>query len=191
MKTELDTGKWVQQHGDYLFSLAKYKLGDEELAKDLLQETFFAAIKAKDSFRGESNERTWLVRILNNKIIDYYRSRKNEIPMSAYLAATAGSFNDHYFDATEYGHAKASAFPQITGMSSDDGINQGELKKVLDYCVGKLPATLSHVFLMKHVFEEKTDSICKHFNITSSNYWVIMHRAKLLLRTCLSKNWLA
>lgn len=191
MKTELDIGKWVLLHGDYLFSLAKYKLNDDDLAKDMLQETFFAAIKAKDGFRGDSSERTWLARILNNKIIDYYRSRKKEIPMSEYLSATNRAFNEPYFDTNpaEFGHAKPAAFPQIAGMGSDDNINQAELKKALYDCIEKLPTTLSHVFLMKHVFEEKPDIICKHFNITSSNYWVIMHRAKLLLRTCLSKNW--
>ena len=190
MKKRLNPDEWVENYGDYLFSLANYKLNDAELAKDLVQETFFAGIKGKDGFRGESHEKTWLVRILNNKIADYYRAGKKESPMSEYLARTDRSFNDHYFDLEtpgEYGHAKPDAFPTISGLESDKPINQAELKKVLDSCIEKLPPALSQVFCTKYILEENADFICKKFNISTSNYWVILHRAKLLLRTCISK----
>lgn len=192
MKKTFNTRKWVENYGDYLFSLARYKLNDDELARDLIQETFYSAIKAKDSFRGECSEKTWLVRILNNKIIDHYRAGKKEIPMSEYLDRTEQSFNDHYFDLHtpgEYGHHKIEAFPVLSHLESDVRINQSELKKILDLCIGKLPSPLSQVFLLKYISGEKADSICKKFNISSSNYWVILHRAKLLLRTCISKKW--
>lgn len=192
MKKTLDTRKWVENYGDYLFSLARYKLNDTELARDLIQETFFSAIKAIDTFRGDCSEKTWLVRILNNKIIDHYRAGKKEIPMSEYLDNTEASFSEHYFDLHtpgEYGHHKTAAFPSISHLESDGNINQSELKKVLNICIGKLPNNLSQVFLLKYISGENADFICKKFNITSSNYWVILHRAKLLLRTCISKIW--
>ncbi len=192
MKRTLNTRKWVENYGDHLFSLARYKLNDTELAKDLIQDTFLSAIKAVDTFRGDCSEKTWLVRILNNKIIDHYRTGKKEIPMSEYLDNTEKSFSDHYFDFNtpgEYGHHKIAAFPAISNFESDVSINQSELKKVLDGCIGKLPASLSQVFLLKYVSGENADFICKKFNITSSNYWVILHRAKLLLRSCIAKIW--
>jgi RNA polymerase sigma-70 factor (ECF subfamily) len=43
--------------------------------------------------------------------------------------------------------------------------------------------------LLKLVEEEETDIVCKELNITATNYWVIIHRAKLQLRACLEKNW--
>ena len=192
MKKRLNPDKWVENYGDYLFSLANYKLDDTELAKDMVQETFFAAIKGKDGFRGESHEKTWLVHILNNKIVDHYRAGKKEIPMSEYLARTDRSFNNHYFDFEtpgEYGHAKPDAFPAISGLQSDKSINQAELKRVLDSCIDKLHPSLSQVFRTKYILEESSEFICKKFNISTSNYWVILHRAKLLLRTCIPKIW--
>ena len=189
---KLHPRKWVENYGDYLFSLAKYRVNDNEMARDFVQETFFSAIKGKDSFRGECSEKTWLVRILNNKIIDHYRSRKREIPMSEYLDSTDRSFNDHYFELNtpgEYGHHKIEAFPAISGLDSDININRSELKRVLDHCIGKLPGNLSQVFLLKYLSGENADFICKKLNISSSNYWVIVHRAKLLLRTCIAKIW--
>ena len=82
----------------YKLRLASYKLNDAELARDLIQKTFLSAIKATESFRGDSSEKTWLVRILNNKIIDHFRASKKEIPMSEYLDNTENSFSDHFFD---------------------------------------------------------------------------------------------
>ena len=59
---------WVNKYGDYLYGYAMSKLFNKELAEDLLQETFLAAFKAKDNFKGKSNEKTWLVSILKRKI---------------------------------------------------------------------------------------------------------------------------
>jgi RNA polymerase sigma-70 factor (ECF subfamily) len=129
----------------YKLRLASYKLNDAELARDLIQETFLSAIKATESFRGDSSEKTWLVRILNNKIIDHFRASKKEIPMSEYLDNTENSFSDHFFDLHtpgEYGHHKIAAFPPISGLDSDAAINQSELKKVLEGCIAKLPTNL-------------------------------------------------
>lgn len=192
MKNRINPDKWVENYGDYLFSLAKYKVNDDELAKDLIQETFFAGLRGKDSFLGKSHEKTWLVRILNNKIADHYRAGKKEIPMSEYLDQTDRSFNDSYFDLEtpgQYGHARYEAFPAISGFQSDMPINQAELKRVLEICIEQLPPALSQVFYTKYILEENAESICKQFNISTSNYWVMLHRAKLLLRTCISKIW--
>ena len=42
---------------------------------------------------------------------------------------------------------------------------------------------------MKYVDDEKTEDICKELNITPTNYWVLIHRAKLQLRKCLDAKW--
>jgi len=43
------------------------------LAEDLVQETLLAAVRSREKFGGRSSERSWLVGILKNKIVDYYR----------------------------------------------------------------------------------------------------------------------
>jgi RNA polymerase sigma-70 factor (ECF subfamily) len=64
---------WVQTHGDYLFNFAIGQVRDTNIAEDLLQETFLAALKSQDNFSGRSSERTWLVGILRHKIFDHLR----------------------------------------------------------------------------------------------------------------------
>ena len=70
----LDTNKWIDNYADYLFNYAITRVNDEDIAKDLIQETFLAGVKSAKNFQGKSSERTWLVSILKRKIIDYYRN---------------------------------------------------------------------------------------------------------------------
>ncbi len=45
------------------------------------------------------------------------------------------------------------------------------------------------MFSLRFVEEVSGEQICQQLGITSANYWVIIHRAKLQLRKCLEKNW--
>ena len=45
------------------------------------------------------------------------------------------------------------------------------------------------VFSMKHLDEAATEMICDQLKLTPSNFWVIIHRAKLNLRACIQKAW--
>ena len=63
-KTELHPETWVDRYADYLFNYAMVRVGDEDTAKDLVQETFIAGLKSAKNFEGNAAERTWLVAIL-------------------------------------------------------------------------------------------------------------------------------
>src|SRR5476649_422276 len=73
----LNPHTWVKTHADYLYAFAIVRVNDDELAKDLVQETFLAALKRAHAFEGKSSERTWLTAILKNKIIDVYRKKSS------------------------------------------------------------------------------------------------------------------
>ena len=52
-----------------------HMLSRPEEAEDAAQETFLKAYRALDSFRGECDEKTWLMRIAINTCRDMRRSR--------------------------------------------------------------------------------------------------------------------
>ena len=93
----LNPNAWIEKYGDYLFSIAMLKTNNRETAEDLVQESFLSGIKAQSNFRGECSEKTWLVTILNNKIIDYYRKKDVLKNASEYLVDTEKSFSDAFF----------------------------------------------------------------------------------------------
>jgi RNA polymerase sigma-70 factor (ECF subfamily) len=75
------------------------------------------------------------------------------------------------------------------GVDYNTVIEQKEFYSILELCKSKLKAVQNAVFSMKYLDGIESEEICKELNITSSNYWVLIHRAKLQLRTCLEKNW--
>lgn len=185
----LQPSQWVSMYGDYLYSVAFFKTGNKETAEDLVQETFLSAIKGKDSFKAESSEKTWLTSILKNKIVDFYRKKDVLKNADQYLADTENSFQYNFFDAND-GHWKDSALPQQWQESADQNLNDSEFNRILEYCIRKLPSKLVPVFIAKYIDDADSEEICKEFKISSSNYWVILHRAKVLMRSCLEKNWI-
>jgi len=194
MNKALDPAGWVRLYGDYLFSLAMLKTGNKELAEDLVQETFLSAIKAKESFKGISNERTWLTVILKNKITDHHRKKDVLKDTDHYLAKTEQGFQSSFFSNAkkDLGHWTMEAAPQNwKNDGADASLNNKEFIKILESCLEKMPARFAPVFLARYLDEDGAEIICKDFNITPSNYWVIVHRAKMLMRSCLEKNWFA
>ena len=57
---------------NYLLSLTC----NSEIAEELMQETFYSAVKNINKFRNESNIKTWLCKIAKNKWIDYLNKSK-------------------------------------------------------------------------------------------------------------------
>jgi RNA polymerase sigma-70 factor (TIGR02943 family) len=187
----LDPSQWVDKYTDYLYSYAFFKTGKKEEAEDLVQETFLSAFKNKQSFKGNSSEKTWLTRILKNKIIDYYRKTRPEQSLNDYVESTNESFEKKFFTSDEYGHWKMDIDPNYISESPESYLAGKEFRKFLEVCLMKLPQRLRAVFIAKFIDDEKPEDICKENDITSSNYWVMIFRAKVLMRDCLEKKGVA
>lgn len=181
----LNPKQWVLNHSDYLYNYALYKVSHVEIAQDLVQDTFVAGLNAQKSFKGNSSERTWLVSILKRKIIDHYRKssvRKNTANTDFSLPFnTNGAYKNHWSDEGE---------PGKWNIDSSNDLEREEFQKVLELCLSLLPEQWRDIFHLKLMEELSGEEICKDLNISSSNLWVIIHRAKLKMRACIEKNWL-
>ena len=87
------------------------------------------------------------------------------------------------------GHWNEAYQPQHFGIEDRDPVLTRELGSVLRKCMEKLPALWLAVFTMKHMEDQPTDLICAEMKVTASNFWVLIHRAKVNLRACLQKSW--
>jgi RNA polymerase sigma-70 factor (TIGR02943 family) len=187
-KQMLEPKLWVDRHADYLYAYALLRLNDEEKARDMVQETFLAALEKVAAFRGQSSERTWLTAILKHKIIDLYR-RKKPVMVASHEVLMDDPDKD-FFDP-ELNNWKREHWPAPFGVEEHDPLHNKEFNGVLERCMRRLPSLWLAVFTMKHMNDESTETICAELKITSANYWVIIHRAKVNLRECLQKNWMS
>ncbi|OIP00336.1 MAG: hypothetical protein AUJ98_08325 [Bacteroidetes bacterium CG2_30_33_31] len=183
--SNINPKEWLSKYGDQMFNYAKSRLSSFETAEDMVQETFISALKGFANFRGESSEKTWLFSILKRKIIDYYRksSTKNEINESKFELPFE---NEGFFE----GHWIKDRAPADWTFTADGNLHQAEFQQVMEYCLSILPERWKSIFIMKMMEDVDTDEICKDMNCSSSNLWVILHRARLKLRECIEKNWI-
>ena len=184
--------KWVDQYGDYLYNYAISRVNDSEQAYDLVQDTFLAALGALSSFEGRSSEKTWLISILKRKIIDHYRKtgRKKEHNLLDKDFMEEEESLPFYRDGNHQGHWTDNRAPSDWRISPDSAVENEELKEVLAKCIGLLPDKWESVFALRVVEGMETEEVCKELDISASNLWVILHRAKLQLRECVEKNWI-
>lgn len=176
---------WLNEHGDYLYRFALARLRDPHQAEDAVQETMLAAIKS-NSFEGNSSARTWLTGILKHKIIDLQRKQIREQAVSDIIDLDASDTGmDDFFDKNGRWLDK----PQTLDMP-ENALEQKQFLSVLSGCMDKLPAKLAAIFTMRDVQETENEAICKELNITATNAWVMLYRARMGLRKCLEMHWL-
>ncbi|MBX2900255.1 MAG: sigma-70 family RNA polymerase sigma factor [Cyclobacteriaceae bacterium] len=185
----LETEKWVARYADYLFGIALLKTNDAPTAQDLVQDTFLSALRAQETFQGLSSEKTWLTTILNNKIIDFYRKQSTAKKSIDFITSTQSLFEREFFETEtgKAGHWLRHTAPR--NWNADHEVEESEFFKILEGCIGKLPRALVPAFVARYLNEKDSEEICKELELTASNYWAIVHRAKVLMRACLEKNW--
>lgn len=187
-----DPSLWIEKYGDYLFGYAMSRVYQKELAEDLVQETFLSALKSRDRFRGESSEQTWMVSILRNKIIDHYRKVSTSREKNIIDHNWESIRDDLPFqkDGLYKGQWDKSRAPGSFGPGIEKIIEKEEFQKILELCLSLLPEKWAAAFTLKVIEECESDEVCKDLEISSSNLWVILHRARLKIRECLEKRWM-
>jgi RNA polymerase sigma-70 factor, ECF subfamily len=176
----------IEQHRAYLLRYATLQLRDAGAAEDAVQDTLIAALEGWDRFSGNSSVKTWLTGILKHKIVDHLRRQSREQPL-----VNGGDDERSEADAVDAlfkpdGHWQTR--PRNWG-DPDQSLENKKFLEALEMCVQNLPAKTARVFMMRDVMDVDTDDICKELNITSTNCWVMLHRARLSLRECLEITW--
>ena len=173
-----------------LLRFARLQLRDAGAAEDAVQETLLAALTGSHSFESRSSYKTWLISILRNKIIDIIRDQGREVSASSLADDEAGDeqLADTLFDRR--GHWQAEARP-ARWADPEASFEQKQFWAVFEACLDRLPAKAARVFMMREFLGLETEEICKETGMSTSNCWVVLHRARQGLRTCLDTRWFA
>ena len=168
----------IEEYRPYLMRYALLQLRDATAAEDVVQETLLAALQARTRYAGRSSVKTWLTGILKHKIIDAIRRMSREAP------ALSGDEFEALFD--ERGH-----WVEMPAAWADPGaaLEQGRFFAALEMCLARLPHKTSQAFMMREHLGLETSEICKELAVTPTHCWVLLYRARMALRECLSKEW--
>ncbi len=178
---QINPNNWIDLYSDYLYNYTITRVSDKEIAQDLVQDTFLAGLKSMKNFKGEASERTWLISILKRKIIDHYR----KINSNKGKAEVRINYKDDETEGDWLEERVADPFDK----TAEDSMQNNELGNAIQNCLSKLPTKQAEVFKMKTIQGFETEAICNELNITASNLWVIIHRARTAMADCLKENW--
>lgn len=178
--------EWVNKYSEELYKWAFHKTSDSETSNDLVQDTFLAAVKSIDKFEGKSNPKTWLFSILNNKISDHYRKEYKQIIINESNLQNKETKNS-FFD--QKGCWEESEKPAFWPTDEENLLDNNNFKLQLANCLEGLPPVWNKAIKLKYLSDIDGNDICQEIGVSKTNYWQILHRAKLQLRKCLEINW--
>ena len=181
--------EWVESYTADLVSWAYYKTSQHEIAEDLVQETFIAAFQSFHTFENKSTPRTWLFSILKNKIIDHHRKSYKEAAVSANSMNVEQSDNLFGFLFDNDGQWKKKQDDIKWDNGCEELLDNPEFNAVLTNCLSRLPVNWNAALQLKYLEEKEQKNICQELGISATNYWQIVHRAKLQLKACLENYW--
>jgi RNA polymerase sigma-70 factor, ECF subfamily len=175
----------VAQHHANMARVARSFVRNEEVARDVVQETWAAVLQGLPGFRGESSLKTWIFRILANKARRTARREARSVPFSDLRgdtgeesdAETADRFRpDGGWESSV--HAWRSTDPESRSI---DRQGVAILVKALDH----LPDAQRAVVTMRDVEGLSSEEICEVLDITPANQRVLLHRGRSRLRRAL------
>jgi RNA polymerase sigma-70 factor (TIGR02943 family) len=176
--------RWLAEHGDCLYRYALVRVRAADVAQDLVQDTFLAALRSYKSFAGNASERTWLCGILKHKIVDYYRKLGRETSFTD-LESLSDELSEKFIDGG-WVHVDG---PKNWKPQADVVKYRAEFWETMRKCLGKLPDRLATVFMLREMEEFPNEEISTLLRISETNLAVMLHRARMALRDCLERNW--
>lgn len=167
-----------------LLRFARLQLRNDAAAEDAVQDAMLAASEQASQFQGHAAAATWVFSILKNKIIDEFRRRSRQPMADTEFDEALDESITNLFDGR--GHW---ATAQNTWADPQASLEQQQFWQVFELCVSTLPEKTARIFGMRELIGLETSEICKELDISPSNCWVLLHRARMGLRDCLSRRW--
>jgi len=169
----------LKDYRRYLHRYALQQVRDPDLANDLVQDTFLAALEGGCRFEGRSAVRTWLVGILKHKIADSFRYRGR-----APLSLDALGDGDGELDGG------AEVAENLVGASPahDDPATAEARRRFWEACqahLDRMPAQAARAFMLREVLGHDSDEVCRTLGITNANLWTTLHRTRKRLQHAL------
>ena len=157
----------VDEHQRYVYNLALRVVKDENEALDLTQETFVRAWTALPNFKGQSQFRTWLYRVVTN--LCYNR-----------LPNLRRSLNDLGDDVME-------DIPETHFKSPVAEFESNETRRHLNQAIEDLDANYKLLITLRYQHELSYDEIAATLNLPLGTVKTGIFRAKEQLRKALAQ----
>ena len=168
----------LRRYGGPLLRLARRILGNEEDARDALQDAMLAVHRSIASFEGTSMLSTWLHRIVVNTSLMRLRSKRRR-PEETDIESLLPSF-------AEDGHQTTPSVPWRE--TPESALEREETRIMVRQAIDQLPDAYRIVLLLRDIEEKSTEETAAILGITPNAAKIRLHRARQALRTLLDRH---
>jgi len=174
-----DSSAWdtlVDAYWQRLFGYALRATGNNDLAQDLVQETFLRIVQRLDRYDDQGKFEAWLFRILVNLVRDHGRAQSRH-PTQSTVVDNSGQPGDMTDDMA------------IHGPAPHEPVHDRELVDQLQVALRKLSETDRQILLLRHFADMPFKEIAKTLNCPIGTVLARAHRALAKLRTMMEVSY--
>ena len=165
----------VRAYSPRLFAVARRIVGNEEEARDVIQDAFLNAFRSLKSFHGDARLSTWLHRIVVNSALMKLRTRKRKPEESIEPLLPAFLADGHYAE-------KFTAW----GEQADAALSRAETQELIRQRIDELPESFRTVLVLRDIEGLDTEETARVLETTANAVKIRLHRARAALRTLLA-----
>jgi RNA polymerase sigma-70 factor (ECF subfamily) len=167
--------RWIYGHRDYIEGVLRRYSRDADVARDLVQEAFFQALRSLPNFRGDSKLTTWLHSIAKNVALARYRKDQRQSCLEE--------------ETLEHVHAtsEGGAAPAYRGPAQET--ERGQEHRFLYDAMEELSDSYREVIRLRDLEEYSTKEVAEELGLTRVNVRVRLHRARTALRDKLTSRF--
>jgi RNA polymerase sigma-70 factor, ECF subfamily len=176
----------VNQHHGTLIRMAMGYVADREVSEEVVQDTWMAVIESLNRFEGRSSLRTWICGILIHKAKDRGVREKRHTTFSAF--ESYDDDNDEAVDPSRFqqsgelaGHWALPPQPW-DDQTPEKLLASQQAVNAMQRAIEALPPTLKEVLILRDVEGVEAKEVCEMLNITETNLYVRLHRARERVR---------
>jgi len=157
-----------------------------EIAQEVVQDVWLAAIQGLDRFEHRSSLKTWLLRIVVNKAKTRGMREQRVVPFSALASddpdTPTTTVEPERFRGPGRPFPRHWSQPPEVWPDVEDTVLANELRQTVESIVATLPPRQAAVLTMRDIQGWSSLDVCEILEITPENQRVLLHRARAAVR---------
>jgi RNA polymerase sigma-70 factor (ECF subfamily) len=171
----------VRLYSGRLIALARQILGDEDLARDAVQDAFLNAFRAMDRFNGDARLSSWLHRIVTNAALAKLRSKRRR-PENFITEEFGVGADEDPLDRAELSD------PNTGPVRVDDEITRRDEASFVQRCIASLKENHRTVLMLRYIHQYDTEQTAKILGVGPNTVKTRLLRARGALREYIERD---
>jgi RNA polymerase sigma-70 factor (ECF subfamily) len=177
----------VDQHTPSMLRVARGYVSSNEIAEEVVQDTWIALLKGIDNFEGRSSLRTWLFAVMINiaKARGVRERRDADAAVAAYTGGTVDAARFRTGEDPWPGHWREGQEPTPFPDTPEGSVLGDELIDVARRELETLPERQRIVVTLRDMLDFDSSEVCELLNVSAANQRVLLHRGRAAVRAVL------